>query len=299
MLLRFAIIGFTCLSTGCALINGMVANTAGKFFGSAEAVYASDEDPELVRDALPFSLKTMETLLDSSPENKNILLGACSGFTIYAYLFLQADAEMAEWDDYNLALELRERARKMYVRGRDYCLRRLDVTYPGIGSQLLWDPTVAVLDIELDDVETLYWLGTSWGLAISNGLDHPELIADLPAVKALLGRAIELDEDYNRGAIHSALIPLEAWPEEMGGSPSRARQHFERAVELSDGLDASVYVTFAAVARGADDREEFERLLKDALAVDPDEDKSYRLLNLISQKLARDLLDHLDDLFFE
>ena len=60
-----------------------------------------------------------------------------------------------------------------------------------------------------------------------------------------------------------------------------------------------MYVTFAAVARGADDREEFERLLKDALAVDPDEDKSYRLLNLISQKLARDLLDHLDDLFFE
>jgi hypothetical protein len=33
--------------------------------------------------------------------------------------------------------------------------------------------------------------------------------------------------------------------------------------------------------------------------VDPDEDKSYRLLNLVSQKLARDLLDHIDDLFFE
>ena len=189
-----------------------------------------------------------------------MLLTVCSGFTIYANLFLQTDADLAEWDDYAQALELRERARKMYVRARDYCLRRLDVKYPGMSARLLLDPETAVQETDIDDVEVLYWLGAAWGLAISNGLDHPELVADLPGVRALLLRALELDEDYDRGVIHGALITLEGLPPEMGGSPERARAHFDRGVELSDGLDASHYVTLASsVSRAADDREELER----------------------------------------
>ena len=294
-----ALVGVSLAASSCSL-RSMAVNTIGNVLASSRDVYASDEDPELVRDALPFSLKTFETLLDSSPEHEGILLSVCSGFTVYANLFLQTDADLAEWDDYGRALELRERARKMYVRARDYCLRRLDLKYPGITERLVLEPETAVMATELDDIEVLYWLGASWGLAISNGLDHPELVADLPAVKALLRHALELDEGYARGSIHGALITLEGLPREMGGSPERAREHFDRAVELSDGLDASHYVTLASsVSRAAEDRAEFERLLQQALAVDPNEDESLRLLNLVTQKRARALLDHIDELFFE
>ena len=82
--------------------------------------------------------------------------------------------------------------------------------------------------------------------------------------------------------------------------PLVTREHFERAVELSDGLDASPYVTFASgVSVPEENRTEFEELLRTALAVDPNEDTSLRLLNLVNQRRAGALLEYVDDLFFE
>ena len=186
------------------------------------------------------------------------------------------------------------------VRARDYCLRRVELDHPGITQRLQLDPENAVMVFGVDEVETMYYLGGSWGLAISIGLDQPALAADLPAVRALMEHALTLDEDYNRGALHSALITLESLPEVMGGSPERARLHFARVVELSEALDVTPYVTLASgVSVEAQDRAEFERLLNDALAIDVDEDPDNRLLNIIAQKRARLLLEHVDDLFFE
>lgn len=264
------------------------------------AVYLSEEDPELVREALPFLLKTIEAILESSPDQTEGLLFACMGFTLYANAFLEADADAAEWEDYEVAAALTARAVRLYVRARDYCLRRVELDHPGITTQLRLDPENAVLALREDEVETMYYLGGSWGLAISNGLDQPALAADLPAVRALMARALSLDEDYDRGALHGAMMTLESLPEYLGGSPDRARQHFARAVELSEALSASPYVTLASgVSIETQNRAEFEGLLDDALAIDVDEDPGNRLLNVIAQKRARLLLDHVDDLFFE
>jgi len=264
------------------------------------AVYLSEEDPEIVRDALPFLLKTIESVLDTDPRRQDALLFACTGFTLYANAFLQTDADLAEWDDYDVAFELDERARRMYVRARDYGLRNIEIDHPGITERLKLDPEAAVRVFEVDDVETLYYLGGSWILAISLGLDQPALVADLPAARALLDRALLLDEDYERGALHTAFIQLESFGEAMGGSFERAREHFARAVALSDGLDAGPYVSLATgVAITEENRDEFQELLDSALAIDPDEDTSNRLLNVIAQKRARNLLDHVDDIFFD
>ena len=287
------------VSSGCS-VKTMAINTLADTLAESANVYASDEDPELVRDALPFSLKTLETLLESAPRHPGLLLSACSGFTQYANAFLQTDADLVEWEDYEAALELRDRSLKMYVRARDYCLRRLELEYPGITGRLMLEPEAAVASVAVEDVPVLYWLGASWGLAISIGLDKPELAIDLPAVRALMDRALELDEGYSRGAIHEALITLEAVPEAMGGSPQRAREHFERAVELSGGDSAGPYVTLAgSVSVDTQNRAEFERLLAQALQVDPNKEKSVRLLNLITQKRARHLLEHTDELFVD
>lgn len=264
------------------------------------AVYLSEEDPELVRDSLPFLLKTIESIIEAEPARQDVLLFANTGFVLYANAFLQADAAIAEWDDYDLALELNERARRMYLRARDYGLRNVEVDHPGITARLRSDPEAAVTVFEPEDVESVYYLGGAWMLAISLGLDQPALVADLPAARALLDRALELDESFERGALHSAFVTLESVGETMGGSYVRAREHFDRAVELSDGQDAGPYLALAAgVSIAEENREEFRELLETAIAIDPDEDPANRLLNLIAQKRARVLLDHIDDLFFE
>jgi predicted anti-sigma-YlaC factor YlaD len=290
----------TLLLPACSIQRMALNGLADALAGGGSSVFASDPDPELIRDAVPFSLKSMEALLVELPEHEGLLLAACSGFTQYAYAYPQTDAALVEARGYAEAEALRARALGLYLRGRDYCLRALELRHPGVGARLLRESETALEGATRLDVPFLYWTGASWGVAISLGLDRTELVADLPAVRALLARALALEEDWNAGAIHAVLISLEAVPPAMGGSPERARAHFERAVELSGGASAAPYVSYAtSVARPAGDRAEFERLLGEALAIDPDVAPEQRLANLVAQRHARHLLGQADRLFVE
>jgi predicted anti-sigma-YlaC factor YlaD len=286
-------------ASGCS-IRRMAINRLGEALASSGDVFTSDDDPELIRDALPFALKTTEALLQQAPENTNLLLAACSGYAQYAYAFVKTDADLIEHTDYYRAVELRERALRLFLRARGYGLEGLELEHPGITERLQLQPETAVEILGEQDLPLLFWTAAAWGSAISLGKDRPELIVDLPAVQALIGRGLELDEGWNRGSLHEAAIVLEALPAAMGGSEEKARQHFERAVELSGGLTAGPYVTLAqSVSVQAQDREEFERLLNQALEIDPDRAPSQRLVNVIAQRSARHLLEHVDDLFLD
>jgi predicted anti-sigma-YlaC factor YlaD len=279
-------------------IKRLAINKVADALVSGGDVYASDEDPELVRDAVPFALKTIEGLLAEVPDHSGLLIASCAGFTQYAYAFVETDAELIEPTDWSRAEELRARALKLYLRGRDYCLRELEARWPGVGDRLMREPDTALAATRENDLETLYWTAASWGAAISLGKDRPEIVADLPAVTALLRRVLELDDDYEAGAAHELMIVLESLPANMGGSLERAREHYDRAVELSAGRRAGPHLAWAtSVSVAEQDREEFERLLRRALEVDPDAEPSKRLQNLIVQKRARSLLERVDDLF--
>jgi predicted anti-sigma-YlaC factor YlaD len=285
------------VSGGCS-IKTMAINSLADTLSSSGDVFSSDEDPELVRDAVPFSLKTLETLLAQVPNHQGLLLSSCSGFTQYAYAFIQADADLLGPEDFAKSEELKARALKMYLRARDYCLRALELKHPGIGAQLVKDAKAALASAKADEVPVVYWTGASWGAAVSLGLDKPELVNALPAVRALMEKALELDEDYAKGAIHEAMISLDSLSEALGGSPDRARKHFDRAVQLQEGKSPGPYVALAmGVTVPGQNRAEFQKLLNQAVAIDPAQDKSNRLATLITQRRAKKLLERIDELF--
>jgi hypothetical protein len=94
------------------------------------------------------------------------------------------------------------------------------------------------------------------------------------------------------------MIAVEGLPALLGGSPVRAKEHFDRAVALANGQSAFAYLALATgVAQPAKDRAQFEALLKSALAVDVSQRPSIRLANLVAQKRARVLLSQIDKLF--
>jgi predicted anti-sigma-YlaC factor YlaD len=285
---------------GACSVRRLAVGALGGALAESGAVFASDDDPELVREALPFALKSIEALIVQAPEDERLLLAACSGFTQYAKGFVEADAERAADEDWARALELRARAHRLYARARDYGLRALALRHPTLADELRSDPRGAVRALRAEDVAPAFWTGAAWGSAIASALDRPEVVVDLDAARALLERAIELDADHERGRLHEALISLEALPEMMGGSPHRAREHFLRAVELSGGRSPGPYVTFAsAVSLPAQERAEFERLLETALAIDPDAVPEDRLACVLAQRRARELLARADELFLE
>jgi predicted anti-sigma-YlaC factor YlaD len=292
----FGLIGLIGVLSACSL-RSMAVNTMADTLAASASVYASDDDPALVRDALPFSLKTIESLLDGSPNHPGLLIAACSGFTQYAYAFIQSDADLLDASEYPKAQDLRDRALRMYLRARDYCLRRLELEQPGVAARLVRSPETALTG-KTDEVAALYWTGASWGAAISLGLDRPELVNAVPAVRALMARALSLDETYSGGAIHEAMIALDSLPEALGGSPEGARRHFERAVVLQRGRSPGPYVALAlGVSVPRQDRAEFEQLMRQALAIDPEQDRTHRLATILAQRKAQYLLDHVDDLF--
>jgi predicted anti-sigma-YlaC factor YlaD len=287
-------------TTGACSLRRFAANSVANTLASGPDVFSTDDDPELVRDAVPFGLKTMESLLQIVPKNRNLLLATCRGFTQYAYAFVQSDAEQAEATDHARATELQDRARRLFVRARDYGLRSLELGYKGVSRQLSLNPDLAVARFRVKDVPNLYWTAAAWGSAISLGKDHPELVADLPAVRAMIERAVKLDEGFEGGALHEALIVLDALPPAMGGSPESARRHFERALALSNGTHASPYLTYAtSVSIMTQNRAEYRDLLEKALAVDPGRDSTQRLANIVIQRRARWLLAREDEFFLD
>jgi predicted anti-sigma-YlaC factor YlaD len=296
-----ALAGVLAVVPGCAMVQrkavGMVADT----LASSGDVFTRDDDPELVGQAIPFGLKLYESLLDSAPKNKDLLIATCSNFTQYGVAYLETEAlVLGEADHHDEVAHLNARAIKIYLRARNYCLRAMDVRFPGIQQSLSKDPAAALAKARKSDVPLLYWMAASWGSAIALGLDRPELVADMPTVRALADRAIALDDTWAKGTLHEMFISLDSLSPALGGSPERARGHFKRAVELQNGAAAGPYVALAVgLAQPAQDRAEFESLLKQALAIDPEKDPSTRLVTLVQQRRAKALLDHIDTLFLK
>lgn len=285
---------------GCSL-RTMAIGKLGDALAREGEVFASDDDPDLVGDALPFSLKLIESLLAESPRHPGLLLAATRGFTQYTYGWIEQPAAELDREDPIAAARLRSRASRLYMRARDYGLRGLELGHPGLSTNLRTDAPRTVRTLEIRDVPLLYWTAASWGLAISVSKDQPALVADLPLVEAMIDRALELDERFGRGAIHAFLIAYE--PNRAGGAGdpfARSRRHFDRAVELSQARLASPFVTFAeSISVQTQNRAEFESLLQRALAIDADAEPASRLENRIAQRHAQWLLAHADDLFLE
>ena len=286
--------------SGCS-IRKFAVSRLGDALAESGTTYASDDDPALVRDALPFALKLIESLLDQTPHHRGLLLAAASGFTQYTYAFVQEDADEIADRDVKTSALLRERARKLYLRARDYGLRGLEEAHAGFASRLHVARAEALEVMTQDDVAFLYWTSASWAAAIAMRKSDPDLLADLPIVDGLIERGFQLQPDFDHGSIHEFLISFEGGrPETMGGSVERARRHFEEALRLSGGQRAAPLVELAEnVSVRSQNRREFETMLRRAIKVDVDARPEWRLSNLIMQRRARWLLGRADEMFAE
>ena len=295
----FLLIGALALP-GCSL-KRLAVNRLGDALSSGASVYATDDDPELVGAALPFGLKTIEGLLQQSPHHNGLLLAATSGFTQYAYAFVQTRADFIEDSDLAQATALRERASHLYRRALGYGMRGLEEIQPGLQGSLKKDPQKALARFRKKDVPQIYWTAMAWGAAIALNKTDIELGAGLPQVELLMRRALELDEGYDLGAIYDFFIVYEGGrPAAAGGSVERARASLTRALQLSKGYRAAPLVSFAeTVAVSLQDRAEFEKLLDQALAININVLPEQRLANVIAQRRARWLLGRMDRLFLE
>jgi predicted anti-sigma-YlaC factor YlaD len=268
--------------------------------GSGE-VFTGDSDPQLVGDAIPFAIKMYESLLSGNPDHQGLILSTGSLFVMYANAFVQGPAELLPRTQYAGRQAGLERAKKLYLRGAAILYGGLKKKYPGLEGGLRSGEFPKTLEkMKKADVPVLYWTAAAYLSAFSLNPFDMELGLKIPEMMALIHRAYELDPDFNNGALDDFLVLAYAsLPESMGGNKALVETHYQRSREKSGGRLAGPYISYAtAVSIPAQDYATFKTCLETALGLDPDADPANRLVNILSQRKARYLLDNAEFYFF-
>jgi len=283
-------------ASGCS-VKGMAMNSlANALSGGGSNVYLTDNDPILVGEALPFSLKLMETILQETPEHEGLLVSAASGFVMYGTAWVLRPSRVMEATDLSAARVERARAKALFLRARGYAGRALEVRHPGIVWELLRNPKITVQKLSVEDLPAMYWFAAAQGSALTADMNDMGLVTDFTVVPVLLNRALDLDEAWNNGAIHELMMVM---PTSHGVSIEDKEKHFARAMELNGGSSIGPLVSLAeSVCVPRQNRERFTLVLEQALAFDPNEHPDTRLANTLAQEHASWLLSRVDELFF-
>ncbi len=293
------------LSSGCSVKKLAVNKLGDALSQSTGGTFSSDNDPELIKDALPFALKLMESILAETPEHIPLLISLSKGFTSYSYAYLQMEADYIEDDNLERAQEMRERARNLYLRARNYGLQGLEAAHPGFTNAFFENPNIALSALKQNKEENrnlVQWTISPWAAAISVSKDHPELIADLPFIEAMIEWFIHWDGYSENPVLDSILMSFESVRTKVdtadGTLEERIRRDFDGAIKFTQGHYAGPYVTLAeGICIQNQNRDEFMELLNKALAIDIDKYPECRLENVLMQKRAHWLLEKSDDLF--
>ena len=287
--------------TGCSLNRLATETVAGLISGGgADTVMAGDGDPQLVGQALPFTLKLYELLVAQLPDDSPLLLATGRAFVVYAALFVQRPAERLPDHQIQVRSAQLARAKALYLRAREFLLNGTELRHPGFRERLDGGDVTAALElVDASSIDYLYWLGAAWLSAVSTDPLDIALGSDIPRAGALLEQVEAWDSEYAGGAVHDVLIAYYGGLHEaLGGGAQRARRHFELAVAASGGMRARPYVAMAAVAIREQDAELFRTLLEQARAV-PMEVVEYRLQNALDREHAAWLLAHMEDFFLD
>jgi hypothetical protein len=259
------------LAAGCSsLIGGKAADTLA-------AAILNQDDPALVESGVPAYLLLLDGLISQSPDNVALLSAGAQLFALYGSRFAAPDR----------AVTLTAKARRYGERA--ICLAHEPACHwPGIDHTRLVGELEAVGE---RDIDPLYSYAVSWLSHLDATSEDWTAVAELPWVEAVLARALAIDETYEKGALHGYLGILNSLrPPALGGKPDLAREHFDRAIELSAGRDLSIKVEYARrYARLVFDQELHDRLLTEVLEA-PAEEPGLTLFNVLARQEAQTLL---------
>ncbi|HEX7719819.1 MAG TPA: TRAP transporter TatT component family protein [Woeseiaceae bacterium] len=270
------------LTTGCA---SLMSSAASGLADNLSMAVLNQNDPQTVRDGAPAYLLLLDSFLEGSPDDPELLAAAANLYAAYGSIFA---------DEPERAARLTERARLYGSRAICEGFRQ------SCGWQEMnfeqFETSLAGLQPRHADLVYSYAVSSlAWIRAHS---DDWNALAELPQMEALLERYLEIGAEDRRGSAYAFLGVLTTLrPPSLGGDPEQGKDYFERAIELTDGHDFAVKVEYArGYARMLYERELHDRLLNEVLAADP-QVPGYTLTNVLAQRDAAAMLATADDYF--
>jgi hypothetical protein len=244
-----------------------------------------NEDPQLVSQALPSYIVTVDGLLATWPEDPSLLRTASSLYSAYGTLMAAEPL----------------RAKKFAARSLDYALRAACAENED-ACRLRTDEFAAfeavLNETGDDDLPTLFALGSAWAGYIQLHSDDWNAVAELARAQKVFERIIAIDAGYEKGMPQLYLGVMNSLlPPSLGGKPEVAKAFYEDAIARSAGSNLYAKMMYAKqYARLLYDRELHDRLLNEVLAASP-RSHGMTLANVFAQEEARRLLASADDYF--
>jgi hypothetical protein len=272
--------------SGCFSKGQLISDSASGLFKEIASSANRQSDVALVRQALPSYLLLIDGLIQSYPDNQNLLLAGAQAYVSFASLLDEQETN---------------RAALLIQKGKGYALKALELDPLFKGT--LEGPVDAFRDrlakADTSKVSLLFNVGSIWGTWIAQGPDSVEGMADLPKVEAIIDRLLQLGPDYYYGGPHLfKAILLSARPVQFGGNLDKANEHFQQALKDSQGKFLMTSVYYAQYyAKQRLDRELFTKTLNGVLNNPADTDPDLTLMKTLAQEKARKLLSQADEFF--
>lgn len=277
---------FSLISLGC--VQRFAIRAVGGIIDEYGFVTLNEEsDLDLAEKAIASNLKLTEILAKGDPDNEELLLALSMGYSSYALGFVEDESI--------------DRARTLYLRGRDFGLRILRDNRrfaEALNGDIEGFPA-ALQTFSKNDIPTIFWTAMGWGSYINLTLTEPDALADLPKVEAMMQFVREKDSAYYYGGAFLFLGTMYGGrPKLLGGNLELSRRHFEQCLRTNKGNFLLTHVYYArSYAVQAQNQRLFEELLHKVENASPDILPEARLPNAIAKKKARLLRSKMNDLF--
>jgi hypothetical protein len=277
------IIGMVALSlSGCA---SLMSSAASGLTDSISDSVLNQDDPETAKAALPTFMVLLDGMVRDNPQDPDLLSAGATLYASYGAIFAEDPV----------------RASRLTSRARRYARTAIcEVYVPSCRwEDMTYDEFVATLDgIGPGKSEYLYTYGFASLAYLRAHADDWNSLAELPHMEALFNHYLNISGDEVNGAVYTYMgILLTLRPPALGGEPERAREYFEKAIDLTAGKDLGAKVEFAkGYAKLLYERDLHDRLLREVLDADPYQD-GYTLSNILAREQAKTLLAEADDYF--
>jgi tetratricopeptide (TPR) repeat protein len=282
----FSIFFTFAIVTACIPNKQITVGSAATLLEDVSNSANKQSDLRVIREGMPAYLMLIDGMIEAVPDNARLLITAAQAYASFASAFVE-DADT-------------EYARKLYEKAKKYALRALELR--GLKNPVLkpFEAFEKALNrLGKDDVPYMFWTATCWGSWIRLSLDSMAAVAELPRVEALMKRVLVLDEQFYFGGPHLFMgIWFASRPKMAGGDLTRARYHFQKALEFSQGKFLMTQVYYAdQYARKTFDQELFVTTLQNVLETPADIIPQLTLLNTVAHKKAKELLQQVDSYF--
>ncbi|MBT8101097.1 MAG: TRAP transporter TatT component family protein [Gammaproteobacteria bacterium] len=273
---------FVSMLGGCA---SLMSNAASGLAENLTRAMLNQDDPETVRAGAPSYMLLLDSFLEGSPDNPDMLAAAATLYASYGAVFAGEE----------------DRAARLTARARSYALQAMCESYRDACDWrgMPYDAFVASLNgVNSRHADYLFTYGFATLAYLRAHSSDWNALAELPQAEALLNHYLKISGDSADTAAYTYLgMLLTIRPPALGGQQEQAQVYFEKAIAATGGRDLSIKVEYAkGVAKVLYDRDLHDRLIAEVLEASPYAD-GYTLSNVIAQQEASKMAADADNYF--